>query len=104
MKIKDLSFKQLIGVLGYYNNIPERDKMSFTEFVEKCEKGDPDHENQVIYYLKESNELGKKWVMIDHGFYNLYESEEKEIDDYMKELFNRFNEKERINKILEKEQ
>lgn len=82
MKIADLSAKQIIGCLGYYNSYVDK-SVSFTKFLDSCEFGQHSHENApIIYKAMATTESGLDTLhfkAIDHGFYNLYASEEDEI-------------------------
>lgn len=76
MRIKDLSKKQLLGALGYWNNSPKTRKHfgRFDLMLEACEVGEGQHEHSPIVIKR-----GDAYDVVDHGCYHLYGSEETEV-------------------------
>jgi len=70
-KLELLSKKQIIGVLGWFNNQGKNFFGSFTECINAINIDSVKNENSSI-----AIELGNKTYCIEHGFFDLYEYEE----------------------------
>lgn len=83
-ELKELSAKQIMGIIGFWNNAcneyTTKRFSSFEKFVGAIQKGYPYHENRPMI-LKIDNLT----ICIDHAFFNMYEDEEELLTNILKE-------------------
>lgn len=88
-ELKELSGKQIIGIVGFWNNSTYIRNMfgdSFSRYVTAIEKGSPYNENSpmILNTIPEEKSTLRSTTAIPNGFYELSEGEEEFIIEILK--------------------